>query len=296
MVGIEQVCDHLPLHRLIQILSRQGVKIPSSTMGDWVKVALERLEVLYAAYKRELLQSSYLQMDETRLKVLEESKKGKAHLGYIWAVYDPVNRLPFFTYLPGRSHHGPYKLLERFEGYLPSDGYSVYELLNRKLPAVTLLNCWAHVRREFYEARSNDEQRAHFALAMIQQLYKVEHDVREKQLSAEEIKALRQKEAKPIYHEMHNWLSAEYGKVLPKSSIGLALAYALRRWENLGRYLDDGHLEIDNNLVENAIRPIAIGRKNYLFAGNHCLSRTGGRECCAAKRHDIHLLCRLQTT
>lgn len=275
---VSKFADHLPLYRLGQILARQGVKIPESTVGEWVKVTLERLEVLYAAYKRLILQSSYLQMDETRLQVLEESKKslprtrgvgGKAHLGYIWAIYDPIQKLPFYTYLPGRSHHGPKKLLESFAGHLQSDGYSVYELLNKIMPAITLVNCWAHARREFIKAQDNDQARATEALKKIQALYKVEEEARKLQLGPEERLALRQEKSRPVWDELFAYLQTELQNVIPKSAIGTAIAYTLKRKENLERFLLDGRLEIDNNLVENAIRPIAIGRKNYLFAGNH---------------------------
>lgn len=266
---VSKFADHLPLYRLGQMLARQGVKIPESTMGEWVKVAIERLEVLYAAYKRLLLQSSYLQMDETRLQVLEESTKGKAHLGYLWAVYDPIQKLPFYTYLPGRSHHGPKKLLEPFAGHLQSDGYSVYELLNKIMPNITLVNCWAHARREFIKAQDNDQARTTEALRKIQTLYKVEDEARQLQLGPEERLTLRQQKSRPVWDELFAYLQTELQSVLPKSAIGTAIAYTLKRKENLERFLQDGRLEIDNNLVENAIRPIAIGRKNYLFAGNH---------------------------
>jgi transposase len=266
---ISKFVEHLPIYRLGQILQRQGVKIPQSTLGEWVKIAIEQLEVLYAAYKHVLLQSAYLQMDETRLQVLEESAKGKPHLGYIWAIFDPVNRLPLYVYLPGRSHHGPRKLLESFVGYLQSDGYSVYELLNKLLPDITLLNCWAHARREFVKAKDSDLKRAEFVLYCIQLLYKVEEEARIRQLSAEERLALRQEKSLPVLEQLFMWMQTELGKVLPKSPIGRAIAYTLKRKENLERFLLDGRLEIDNNLVENAIRPVAIGRKNYLFAGSH---------------------------
>lgn len=266
---ISKFTDHLPLYRLRQILARQGVEIPESTLGEWVKVAIERLDLLYRVYQRYFLTASYLQMDETTLRVLEESKKGKAHLGYIWVLYDPIHRLPFYTYLPGRSHHGPKKLLTLFRGVLQSDGYSVYEVLDATLPDITLANCWAHARREFFEAKANDAARSTVALTAIQALYAVEASARDQQLTAEARRTLRQEKSKPVLDELFRYLEAELPKVLPKSAIGGAIAYTLKRRENLARYLDDGRLEIDNNLVENAIRPIAVGRKNYLFAGNH---------------------------
>jgi transposase len=261
--------DHLPLYRMSQILARQGIKIPDNTIGEWVKMAVTRLDSLYKCYKVLILQSAYLQMDETRLQVLEESKKGKAHLGYIWVLFDPVRKLPFYTYLPGRSHHGPKTLLEPFRGYLQSDGYSVYELLNKIMPNITLLNCMAHARREFHKALDNDRERAAIAMEKIQTLYKIEEHAREQGMNHEQRLALRRQQALPVWQELCTWLEAQMTQVLPKSQMGQAVAYTLRRKEALGCYLTDGKLEIDNNLVENAIRPIAIGRKNYLFAGNH---------------------------
>jgi hypothetical protein len=266
---LSKFSDHLPLHRINQMLARQGIKIPDTSLAEWVKMAIMRLDSLYKCYKVLLLQSSYLQMDETKLQVLEESKKGKAHLGYIWVMFDPIRKLPYYTYLPGRSHHGPKKLLEPFRGYLQSDGYSVYELLNKIMPEITLVNCMAHARREFHKALENDHDRASTAMKKIQALYLIEESAREKGLSHEQRLVLRQEEALPVWKDLVKWLGEQQAQVLPKSQIGQAIAYTLRRKEGLGRYLTDGKLEIDNNLVENAMRPVAIGRKNYLFAGNH---------------------------
>jgi hypothetical protein len=137
------------------------------------------------------------------------------------------------------------------------------------MPGITLLNCWAHARREFVKAKDNDPQRAEFALRCIQLLYKVEEEARNQQLSPEERLALRQEKSRPVWEELFAWMRIELEKILPKSPIGGAIAYTLKRRKNLEHFLLDGRLEIDNNLVENAIRPIAVGRKNYLFAGSH---------------------------
>ena len=137
------------------------------------------------------------------------------------------------------------------------------------MPNITLLNCWAHARREFIKAQDNDLPRAAEALKKIQALYKIEEEARKDQLGPEERLALRQQKSRPVWDELFAYLRAELEKTLPKSPIGTAIAYTLKRKENLEQFLLDGRLEIDNNLVENAIRPIAIGRKNYLFAGNH---------------------------
>lgn len=265
---IGKYADHLPLYRINNQFARQGVKIPDSTMGEWTSAAIKHLLPLYQCYEKLFFLSKYLQMDETTLKVLEDGK-GKCHLGYLWAVFDPVNKLPFFFYQTGRDHKAPKEKLERFVGILQCDGYSVYETLDKKLPKLALLNCLAHIRREFFEARDNDQKRAETALTLIISLYQIEENARNQQLTHEQRRELRQKEALPIFTTLGNWLEQEYVKVLPSSKIGKAIAYARHRWNNMKPYLENGTLEIDNNLVENIIRPAAIGRKNYLFAGSH---------------------------
>lgn len=265
---VSKYVDHLPLYRIAQQFARHQVKIPDSTFGSWVSTACEHLQPLYKVYEERIFQSNYLQMDETRLKVLEDAK-GKCHLGYLWAVFDPIHRYPFFFYQTGRDHQHPKKLLERFSGALQTDGYAVYETLNTKLPNLFLVNCMAHIRREFFEAKMNDEYRANAALSLIQQLYKVEQEAREQQLSSEERAKIRLEKSTGPFSEFKKWCIDEYQNVLPQSTIGKAIAYALRRMDNMALYLIHGDIEIDNNLVENIIRPVAIGRKNYLFAGSH---------------------------
>lgn len=266
---VAKFVDHLPLYRISKQFARQGVKIPDSTLGQWVGAAVEALRVLYEAYEKHLFQANYLQMDETRLKVLEEGKDGKCHLGWLWAVFDPVLKLPFFFYEKGRDHQGPKERLEHFVGTLQCDGYSVYETLNHKLGNVELVHCLAHMRREFFEARSNDQKRADHALTMIGALYAVEAQARDLGFTHQQRLELRQAKAKPIFETFQAWMQDQYNQVLPKSKIGQALQYSLKRWSNMQPYLSNGALEIDNNLVENIIRPAAIGRKNYLFAGSH---------------------------
>jgi hypothetical protein len=265
---ISKYVEHLPLHRLIARFARQGLKIPPSTMGQWVKSGAEPLLILYKAYEKIVFESFYLQMDETTLRVLEEGK-GKTHLGYLWAVFNPVLKLPFFFYQTGRDHHGPKKLLERFAGVLQCDGFSVYKTLKSKIQALALMNCMAHIRREFFNARDNDPQRADIVLTLIKLLYQVEEKARELGLNAEQRYELRQKESKPIFDTLGEYLQTQYDQTTPASPIGQAIQYALNRWDNMQLFLQSGVIEIDNNLVENIIRPAAIGRKNYLFAGSH---------------------------
>lgn len=266
---IAKFVDHLPLYRISKQFARQGVKIPDSTLGQWVQAAADALLPLYEAYEKLLFKTPYLQMDETRLKVLEEGQKGKCHLGWLWAVFDPVNKRPFFFYQKGRDHKGPKERLEHFAGVLQCDGYSVYETLNNKLANIVLVNCLAHIRREFFEARANDQKRADQALAIIGALYAIEEQARTQQFDHQQRLQLRIEKAKPIADAFGQWISDQYQQVLPQSKIGKAFKYAINRWKNMHLYLTDGQLEIDNNLVENIIRPAAIGRKNYLFAGSH---------------------------
>lgn len=260
--------EHLPLHRLIQRFGRLQLKVPPATIGHWVKVGAQPLLILYEAYQKIVFESFYLQMDETTLKVLEDGK-GKTHLGYLWAVFDPVHSLPFFFYQKGRDHRGPKSFLDRFAGILQCDGFSVYETLNKRMDHIALMNCMAHIRRKFFDAKSNDPERAHTALTMIKALYLIETKARDQQLAPEQRLALRLAESKPIFDTLGHWLEIEYDKVTPSSAIGKAIQYALNRWKNMIAFLAEGHVEIDNNLVENIIRPAAIGRKNYLFAGSH---------------------------
>jgi hypothetical protein len=245
------------------------LKIPQQTIGDWVKSGINLLETLHEKYIAWLLSSGYLQIDETTLKVLEDGK-GKCHLGYLWVLLDPVSRATYFHYHPGRDHGLPLKLLQDFEGILQCDGYGAYETVQKLRPdQVRLVNCLAHMRRDFFEAKGNDEKRATEALAIIKQMYDVEAEARNLQLDHHQRLQLRQEKLKPLFDLFETWLNYHINQTTPASPIGKAIAYTLKRWKNMQLVLVDGSIEIDNNLVENAIRPVAIGRKNYLFAGSH---------------------------
>jgi transposase len=172
--------------------------------------------------------------------------------------------------LSGPEIRGAYtsKLLKDFRGHLQTDGYAAYNVFDTQ-KGVTLLHCVAHARRKFVEARLNDQARADYVLAQIQQLYAIERTAADEQLSEADILALRQEEAIPILDSLGKWMQQAYMEVLPKSAIGMALDYSIQRWMRLMLYAMDGKLNTDNNPVENCIRPVAIGRKNYLFAGSH---------------------------
>ena len=269
---IDKYTDHLPIHRQIQRFEREGIKLPASTLTDWISATCALLEPLYEVLRQKVLGSDYLQVDETPIKVLDKDKKGTTHRGYHWVYHAPQERLVLFDYREGRGREGPTECLNGFKGYLQTDGYVVYEdFANTK--GVTLLGCLAHARRKFDEAKDNDMTRAEYVLTEMQKLYAVERQAKENGLSIDERYQLRHQHAVPVLDNLKTWMIENYKAVLPKSVIGQALYYSLQRWDKLCAYTTDGRLQIDNNLVENAIRPVAIGRKNYLFAGSH----TGAR-------------------
>ncbi len=268
MILTAKYMDHLPLYRQKQIFARENIQIPSSTIEGWTRQALEKLEPLYEQLVLDTKAQGYLQVDETVIKVLDSDKKGAAHQGYYWVYHAPLEGTVLFDYSPTRGGIAAVPMLGNFKGYLQTDGYAVYEKYGKK-KEVRHLACWAHARREFEKALDNDKARAEKALLMIQKLYAIERKAKQGNLSAEQVKELRLDESLPVINELGKWIFEEIKSTLPKSQIGKAMAYAYARWDALSAYLYDGNLLIDNNLVENAIRPVALGRKNYLFAGSH---------------------------
>lgn len=266
---ISKYQDHLPLYRQQKIFARQGVRIASSTLSDWVSAVCDLLQPLYEKLRAEVLKQEYLMADESRIEVLDKAKQGKTHRGYMWVYYAPLTQTVLFDYQKGRGKQYPQQTLAEFEGYLQTDGYEVYDTLFEQKAGVILLGCMAHARRYFDKALKNDQPRASHALTLIQQLYQIERTAKEQSLDFEARKLLRQQKATPILQALQQWALDQYPQVLPKSLIGKALNYFLQRTKKLSQYTLDGRLEIDNNYVENAIRPLALGRKNYLFAGSH---------------------------
>jgi transposase len=267
-IVIDKYVDHLPLNRQMERLKREGITLPYSTLTDWVSATAGLLDPLYEALKKEVLKSDYLHVDETPIKVLDRDKKGTSHRGYFWVYHNSLRDLVLFDYQMGRGREGPKVMLEGFKGHLQADGYAAYEIFSDR-EGITLFHCMAHARRKFFEAQTNDPQRARYALTQIQLLYDIERRCRHQQLSEQDICELRGKEAVPILTHLGEWMQKVYPEVLPKSAMGLALAYSLKRWEELMVYCSDGKLQIDNNSIERAIRPTAVGKKNHLFCGSH---------------------------
>jgi len=259
---ISKYADHLPLYRQKQQFRRLGIDISDKTIGGWVGAAGELLLPLYESLMARVMQSDYIQADETPIKVLDKSKNGDTHKGYYWVYYFPIDKLVCFQYRKGRGREGPKEFLNYFQGALQADGWQVYDKFEKR-KGIRLLGCMAHARRKFDESKDNDKVMAEYALAEIQELYEVERKAREEDLSYEERKTLRQEESLPVMKRLKEWLlenaPVQGSKVLPQSKIGKAISYSLKMWYRLERYLDDGRYEIDNNLVENSIRAIALG-------------------------------------
>ena len=267
MLLLDKYVDHLPIYRQQKKYERLGIKLAESTLGNWMAESIKLLEYLYVELIQRVRQSKYLQADETPIKVLDKDKKGTTHRGYYWVYHDVENGLVLYEYNQSRGQIAPGKFLMDYDGYLQTDGYAVYDALPNK--NIKLLGCMAHARRYFFEAQDNDKARATWMLDKLQELYVIEAEARKNSYANQQRFEIRQQKSLPILNEIKTWLNENQLQVTPKSPIGKAISYMNVRWHKLILFATDGILEIDNNLVENAIRPIALGRKNYLFAGSH---------------------------
>ncbi len=286
----DKYLDHMPLYRQKQRFAREGIQIASSTIEGWTKEALIKLQPLYELLVFDIKSKGYLQVDETPIKVLESDKKGACHQGWYWVYHSPLDNITLFDYQPTRGSAGVEDMLDSFCGYLQTDGYVVYEKYGKQKD-ITRLACWAHARREFERALNNDKVRAEYALTLIQKLYIIERKAKQENSTTAKVKELRLEESLPVINQLGKWIFEQIKNTLPKSQIGKAMLYAYARWDALSAYLYDGSLCIDNNPVENAIRPVAIGRKNYLFAGTHQAAQRAAMVYsffAICKKHDVN--------
>ncbi|MFC6194115.1 IS66 family transposase [Dyadobacter subterraneus] len=249
----------LPLHRQIDKYRRLGVNVPASTASDWIIKGWQHLTPLWELLKLLVLNQRYLQADESPLKVLDRDHKNGIHQGYMWIYNAPCDKLTLFDYRRGRDQSGPKQMLEGYAGILQVDGYVVYEKLFGNHPEILLVYCMAHARRRFIDALKYDEQKATYVLERMQLLYVLEKQMREEGLNWEEKTKLRQEKSIPVLLGLKEWMTQQLPLVIPKSPLGQAIAYSLPRWEGLSAYALHGQIEIDNNLAENVIRPLAIG-------------------------------------
>lgn len=259
--------DHLPLYRQSEIYARSGVHIPRSSMAQWIGICGVRLTPLAEALKEFILGHEVIHADETPVKLLAPGK-GKTSRAYVW-VYRTTNfvaqRAVYYDFSTGRGGENARRVLQGFGGTLMSDDFSGYHALQSQ--GVTAALCMAHARRKLFEAHQfNASPIAAQAVALIAKLYEVERQARELEPQARWL--LRQRHAKPVAEALHAWLSEQRQKLAKADVTAKAIDYALSNWSGLTRYLDDGHVPIDNNAAENAVRPLALGRKNWLFVGS----------------------------
>lgn len=259
---------HLPFHRSLDMFKLAGVSIPASTVTGWFFGSSDLLRALYYRLREIVLATDYIQVDESTVPVID-NEKHRAVKSYLWVVRSVMEKLMFFHYDKGsRAQKVVIELLHNYQGAIQTDGYDAYSIYENK-KGVLLLGCWAHARRKFNEALKEDESGARYALEQIGMLYSVEAMATDQGMDYDQRAALRERLAYPILCAFEKWIVNYYPKVLLQGRMYKALIYTYSLFQRLSRYHLDGRYQIDNNLVENAIRPLAVGRKNYLFCGNH---------------------------
>jgi len=274
-VVVDKYLYHLPLDRQRRKFEIEDhIELAESFLCDVVKHAAFWLEPIYRCLLQQVLTASYLQADETPIPVQVRETKRKTHKGYFWVYHDPLQGIVIFDYRRSRGRDGPCEILKDFKGVLQVDGYGGY---NKVVSEEELIRaaCMAHVRRKFEAALDSERGRAEYALKQIGLWFEKEREAKAGGLDLAQRLALRQKEVVPSMKLFVEWMQTECSGVLPKSPMGQAIAYALDQWPGFTPYMTDGRIELSNNLVENAIRPVALGRKNYLFKGSHDAAQRG---------------------
>ena len=277
---------HLPFYRQIAIFKLEGIKIPASTINDWFIGCSDLLRALYYRLKEIVLQTDYIQIDESTVPVID-NEKHRAVKAYLWVVRSVMKNLVFFHYDKGsRAQKVVVELLRNYKGAVQTDGYEAYSIYENK-KGILLLSCWVHARRKFNEALKEDKSGAEYALEQIGLLYGVETMADDQGLDYQQRAELRSRLAYPILRAFEKWIVSYMPKALPKGRMSQALTYTYSLFHRLSRYHLDGRYQMDNNLVENSLRPLALGRKNYLFCGNHDAAENAAimyslLGCCAA--------------
>ena len=280
-VLVSKYCDHLPLYRQSEIYAREGVDLERSTLADWVGGTSALLAPLVEALRRHVLSAAKLHADDTPVPVLAPGN-GRTKTGRLWTYVrddrpagDATPAAVWFAYSPDRKGEHPQAHLGNFTGTLQADGYAGFDAVY-ETGLIQEAACWAHVRRKFYDLHlAHKSQVAAEAIERIAALYAIEEEIRGH--AAGERREIRNAQARPLLDSLKQWLEETFGKLSRKSDTALAVRYALSRWEALLRYVDDGRIEIDNNAAERSLRAVALGRKNYLFAG----SDAGGERAAA---------------
>jgi transposase len=267
-VLVAKYLEHTPLYRQREIYKRSRVNLPRSTLGDAVAAACHHLLPVARRIRERVFAHDIVSTDDTGLRVLDPQHPKGSKRGFLWP-YVAGHRWAYFAYTPSRAGAGPQAELADYAGFVQVDGYAGYDALFRgeDCPRIEV-GCFMHARRYFVQAVEAGDLRALPAVAQIRALYGVEREAKEVGLDAEGRRALREEKAGPLLAELHDWFEAMAPRATPKSPLGKAIGYSQKRWRALTRYLDDGRLEIDNGEVERLIRLVALGRKNYLFAGS----------------------------
>lgn len=267
-VLVAKYLEHTPLYRQREIYKRSRVNLPRSTLGDAVAAACHHLLPVARGIRERAFAHDIVSTDDTGLRVLDPQHPKGSKRGFLWP-YVAGHRWAYFAYTPSRAGTGPQAEFANYTGYVQVDGYAGYDALFRgeHCPRIEV-GCFMHARRYFVQAVEAGDLRALPAVAQIRALYAVEREAKEAGLDAEGRRVLREEKAGPLLAELHDWFEAMAPRATPKSLLGKAIGYSQKRWQALTRYLDDGRLEIDNGEVERLIRLVALGRKNYLFAGS----------------------------
>jgi transposase len=263
--------DHIPLYRQEKMWQRLGIELARSTLCNWGLLAAQGLQVLAHLQQEELLQLNYVRADETPVQVMEENELRTSKRAYMWLFASGRCEKAIFVYKFAMTRAGSVaeKFLDQFKGFLQTDGYSGYNNIATK-ETIIHTGCMAHARRKFVAIVkvTTKTGAAHYAVAVIAKLYRIEQEIKEKNLDVSAIKEYRQQYAKPILLEFKIWLTQKQTQAPPQSPLGKAVFYFLEHWEELVAYLEQGFLDIDNNFTERRIKPFAVGRKNWLFMGN----------------------------
>jgi transposase len=265
---VSKYADYLPLYRQSAILEREtGIKLSRATLDSWVMRVGESLRPISVAMGQELLSGSYIQADETTVGVQMHDGRGKNHLAYLWQ-YSRPGAAVVFDFRMGREREGPKRFLGNFEGILQSDGYGAYDHIGGQ--QIVHAACWAHARRKFFEAvKLNPKDQSSIQIvAQINELFAIDAQARQEDLSPMDRHVLRLEKAKPLLEQIKGAIQAARGSALPKSALAKACDYTLTLWSRLSRFLEYPELELSNNLAENAMRPVALGRKNWIHLGS----------------------------
>jgi transposase len=282
--------DHIPLYRLKAQIKRDcDMEIPLSSLNNWFARGCFWTGIIARRLEQMVRECGYIQMDESPLKVMIKPTGGKSRRGYMWLRHAPEQSIAVFHYDRRWSAAVAEELIgPDYEGILQSDGHKAYEALGKR-ERITHSGCHGHARRGFEKSLRNDKKRSEHVLKIYRRLFAIEEEAKIQAMNPDERLALRKEKSVPLMSDFKEWLDAEIHNVLPKSKIGKAIIYTLGRWKELTHFLEDGRIEISNNLIENLFRPLALGRRNWMFCG----SEDGAR--CLADLYTVLATCKLHS-